>query len=268
VSRANYSVIRYIPDPGRGESLNVGILLWDEDEFRLNLDDKAIERVIRENPRLERDSLLYVEPVLNERLATAVVPVAVRIRTMLESQKGFPIELSEPRFTTVEPDDDLDVALERLTARIVRPRRRTGGGGTHPAEVMERRLKRLLDRDAVSRNYFFAQSKSGVPRKADFFANSDANVALDVLRLALKRADDIRLRADAEAFKVYDILEAENPVHDYVVFCEFAREAALAETNENARKVIETQGARIVTDLDEATRVLAAAASPDVDGQG
>lgn len=45
---AQYSVIRYIPDPGRGERLNIGILLWEDQsgEYRLELDEKAVEREI------------------------------------------------------------------------------------------------------------------------------------------------------------------------------------------------------------------------------
>lgn len=258
---ASYSVIRYIPDPGRGESLNVGILLWDTEAFQLRVDAKAIERVVRENPLLERDALLYVEPLLRERLSTQVgASVVDRIESFLTSQRGFPIELSEPRSTSVEPGTGLDVALERLARRIVRPKRRAGGRGTNPLQTLERRLRPLLEAGAVHRNYFF-ESKTRVPRQADFYANSGGNVALDVLRLALAQGDAIRLRSDAEAMKVYDVLGANNPPNDYVVLCEFGNDPVLGETNENARTVIEAQGAKIVTDLDEATTLLKSAAS-------
>lgn len=261
MSDANYSVIRYVPDPGRGESLNIGILVWAGDEFRLNLDDAAVKRVITENPRLDSDSLLYVEPLLNERLSSAIVPVPSRIKTLLEGQRGFPIDLSEPRFTTVDPLDEggLDATLERLTKRVVRPRRRSGRSGPDPGELLERRLKPRIRADTVTRNHFFEKSKSGVPRKADFFVNSGANVALDTLRLAIQRADEIRRRADAEAFKVYDVQQVDRDV-SFFVFCQFGQDDDLADANQNARKVIETQGAKIVTDLDEAVDLLASAA--------
>lgn len=260
-AEGSYSVIRYIPDPGRGESLNVGILLWDGQDFRLNVDDKAIERVIRENPLLERDALLYVEPSLHDRLASGGGSIPDRVERMLASQRGFPIELTEPRFTTLEGRGEYDATLQRLTKRIVRPRRRTGGGGSHPMQAVERRLASLLKQEAVSRNHFFGTSRTGVPRRADFFANSGANVALDVVRLALRRAQEIRLRADAEAFKVYDVLNAENSVRKYFVLCEFGAAQELLETNENARRVIEMQGATVVTDAGVAAQVLADATS-------
>jgi DUF3037 family protein len=253
-----YSVIRYIPDPGRGESLNIGILVWAGDEFRLSVDEKAVERVIRENPRLERDALLYVEPLLTERLSSAVVPVPTRITRLLEDQKGFPIELSEPLFTRVDLHDEggLDATLERLTGRVVTPRRRQSRSGPNPVALLERRLKPLIRSENVTRNHFFSHTRTGVPRKADFYANTGAEVALDYIRLALHRADEIRLRADAEAFKVYDILAADPSVREYVVFCEFRDDRELDETNRAARQVLEAQDATIVTELEDAVRAL------------
>jgi hypothetical protein len=50
---AQYSVIRYMADPARGERLNLGVLLWTEGAYRLAVDPSAAERVIRENPRLD-----------------------------------------------------------------------------------------------------------------------------------------------------------------------------------------------------------------------
>jgi hypothetical protein len=240
--------------------LNIGILLWEAEsaEYRLNLDQKAIDRVIRENPRLERDSLLYVEPMLSEQLASAVTPATTRIQSILGKTTGFPLDLSEPRHTTITDDEDgLDQTLERLVKRVVRPKRRGGPRAARPLEVMERRLAGLIQQEAVSRNYFFGGTKSGVRRSADFFANSGANVALDVVHLAITKADDIRMRADAEANKVYDVLEGNSGVNGYVVYCEFGEDRELAETNDDARKVLEAQGAKVVSDPDDAAKVLA-----------
>ena len=249
MSEARYAVIRYVPDPGRGESLNIGILLWEEEsaEYRLRVDQEAIERVIRENPRLERDSLLYVEPMLREQLSSAVVPATSRIKGILKDMGGFPLDLSESRFTTIAADESgLDETLDRLVERIVHPKRRAGGG-PNPHKVMERRLTRFIQNDTVARNHFFGQTKSGVRRAADFFANSGANVALDVVRLALQNADNIKLRADAEAFKIYDVLEADSGVNSYVVYCDFSTAQEVQETNDVARRVMEAQGAQVVS---------------------
>jgi hypothetical protein len=252
---AHYSVIRYIPDPGRGERLNVGILVWDERQYQLSVDDDAVKRVIRENPLLEQESLLYVQPMLLEALAETGGPAPAAVEELLSAQRGFPVELSEPRMTTVANASPgaLHATLARLNDRIVRPKRRTSGGA-NPLQRLDRKLKPLVTRGAVARNHFFSASRTGVPRNVDFFANSRVNTALDVVALDIKKADDIRKRADAEAFKVYDIVER-NAVR-YVVYCVFSDDSRLRETNHNARQVIESIGAEVVTGLDEATRVM------------
>lgn len=268
MSEAQYSVIRYIPDPARGERLNIGILLWDEDsaDYRLSLDEKAIERVIRENPRLERDSLLYIEPMLSEQLSTAVTPVTARIKTMLEKQHGFPLELADPLFTTMMPEgdleddrDSLDATLDKLVNRIVHPKRR-GRGYPSPKDQMATRLRPLIRTHAVSRGYPLRSTRTGVSRHVDFFANSGANVALDVLQLAVTKAEEIRQRADAEAYKVYDVLGGGGAVNDYLVYCQFADDRQLEDVYGDARTVIEAQGARVLTDPDEAAKALSDAA--------
>jgi ribosomal silencing factor RsfS len=267
MSEAHYSVIRYIPDPARGERLNIGILLWEEQsaDFRLSLDEKAIERVIRENPRLELNSLLYVEPMLREQLASAVTPVTARIKTMLDKQGGFPLELADPLFTAVpsadeleEDEDGLDATLDRLVKRIVHPKRRGGAGHPSPKDQLATRLRPLINNQAVSRAYQ-VKAKSGVPRHVDFFANSGANVALDVVQLAISKADEIRQRADAEAMKVIDLLGGSD-VNDYLVYCQFSDDRQLADVYGEARTVIEAQGARVLDDPDEAAEALQDAA--------
>jgi len=263
MSKARYSVIRYIPDLGRGESLNVGILLWNDTGFDLALERKAIDRVIRENPRLESDALLYVEPLLRDRLSDDSLPVAERIERMLETQKGYPIDLTPPRFTTLDEAHGFDAELLKLTNRIVQPKRRSSGS-QKAIDVVERGLRRLLVTRAVSRNHFFAESKTGVARRVDFFANSTANVALDVVGLALKKADNVGQKADAEAMKVLDVLEGASAPAEFVVFCDFGTHVDEA-VNSDARRVIEAQGATIVTDAVEATRVMTHAAGEQRD---
>jgi Protein of unknown function (DUF3037) len=261
MSDAQYSVLRYIPDPGRGERLNIGILLWEDQsgEYRLELDEKAIDRVIRENPRLERDSLLYIEPMLTEQLSSAMAPIPTRIKGLLDGQKGFPLDISEARFTTISEDEDgLDETLERLVKRVVRPKRR---GYVHksPAIEMSDRLKPLIRNQRVSRAYP-VRAKSGVERKIDFFANSGSNVALDVLQLAITKADEIRERADAKGMKVIDLLDGSS-VKDYLVYCHFADDRQLEDVYGEARTVIEAQGARVIDNADDAAEALENAAA-------
>jgi Protein of unknown function (DUF3037) len=104
MTESGYSVIRYIPDAARGESLNIGVLVWAVDDFRLHIDQKAVDRVIKENPRLATDALLYVEPMLTEQLSTGVVALPSRINTLLTDPHRFPLVFSEPRFTAIDLD--------------------------------------------------------------------------------------------------------------------------------------------------------------------
>lgn len=263
MSEANYCVIRYMPDPGRGENLNIGILLWEQEsaEYRLAFDQKAIERVVKWNPHLERDSLRFIEPMLNERLSSAVTPATARIGEVIEGEGGFPLNFTKPRFTTVTEDENgLDATLERLLSRVVTPRRRYAPHTASAVDQMEKMLRPLLKARKVSKDFVFAETKTGFPRSTDFFANSGANVALDVVKLAYKEADRTRQRADAEAFKVSDVLGGDAPVRKYVVLGQFRTDREFRRTNDEVRTIIEGQGAAVLTDIAEAAGVLEDAA--------
>lgn len=130
-------------------------------------------------------------------------------------------------------------------------------------EMVERELQPLVSSGRVTRGHSFPRSTSGIPRAVDFFANSGANVAADVVKLALKRADEIRRRSDAEALKVWDIRTSNEGLR-FMVFCDFSSEPELAEPNENARQVLATVGAEVVTDMGVLTRVFDQAIPADV----
>lgn len=250
---ASYAVIRYIPDPGRNEALNVGIIAWSEHAFRVRVDVEAIARVVRENPHLERDALAHLEAFLNEQLSRAAPKFTPPgMLEFLERHPGFPVSLTEARYTTIEEHDPdpLTATVDRLLERIVKPRRRWGGAGLRPIDMLERRFRPFIDRHAIERNQPMTGSRTGLPRQVHFFVNSGANVALDVLQLALQRADDIRLRADAEAFKIFDLKGGEGL--NYGVYCAFSDKQELQETNLHAAKTLATAGAKVLGSLDEA----------------
>jgi hypothetical protein len=260
---AHYSVIRYIPDPARNEALNVGILLWDGADSRLRIDAEAVQRVIRENPRLATHGLDVLETMLRDALALGTFDEK-RLLKSLDAHTGFPVSFTEPRFTML-PDDQpapLDVNLERLIKRVVRPRRRTGGGGVTAAQFLERQLRPLIQRNAVDQNHVFQASKTGVARRVHFFANSGTNPALDTLRLDLQKAAAIMERADAEAFKVEDVL-AMNRI-EFMVYCDFSSSPYLRDATQSARRIITSAGAKVITDLVSAAQTIEAAvtASP------
>ncbi len=253
---AHYAVIRYVADPARNEPVNVGIVLWNDAGSRLRLDDEAVARVVRDNPHLSRDSLLYLNRFLSRRLAVnrplnGTGPLEDRI----QEGSQFPVFFTEARFTTVRDgsEDALDTELEGLLGRIVRPQRRGWSGRPGTAANLAKRWKPWLGKRLV-RNHVFEDSRTGIPRVVSFYANSGADVAVDVLGLAVKEANEIQQRADAEAYKVEDILA----VHDlrYLVHCDLYWEDRYASANAAAIRTLETAGARVLTSLeDTATQV-------------
>ena len=74
---------------------------------------------------------------------------------------------------------------------------------------------------------------------------------LDVVRLAMQRADGVRERADAEAFKIQDI-KAVNADVRFVIYCAVSPEHALHPAQESALRVIQSVGAEVTTDIDRA----------------
>jgi hypothetical protein len=253
---AKYSVIRYIGDPARGEAMNVGIVLWNDAGHIFQTDDAAMARVVRDNPHLERDALRYLDSYLKHRLAQTVPPLDEEGRLrLIATQGGFPVSLTEPRVAHVENEggDAMAATLESLMARVVRPRRR-GGGGFSVAKAVERELKSLIDRERVIRHYPSA-GRTLVPRSVDFYVNSGTNRALDVVNFDLSKADDIRSRADQEAFKIWDLLGGED-VKSYLVLGTFSPSPTLTDVNANALTILQSAGAEVANDVESAVAAL------------
>lgn len=248
---AHYSLVRYTPDAARGEQLNIGILAWTDHRLAFDLDSAAVDRVIRENPHLATDALAGLRDQLRSELAVDQGDASAAAQAWLSFQHGFPVTATEPRHTTVTDDSQaaLVETVDRLVTRIVRPRRRSGGGAG-PGHALEQRLRPLIRSNRILRDHTFRASRSGVARRVDYFANSTANVALDVVSLAVKSADEILRRADAEAFKVEDIL-AKNDLK-IVVYCAVSADDAVREPTATATKIIESVGAVALTSAEEA----------------
>jgi hypothetical protein len=256
---ARYSLIRYVPDAARGEELNIGIVAWTSHHIALDVDQQAIERVLRENPHLAKDALLGLRDRLCAELAaSAPDPAQATAAAWLSSQRGYPVVATEDRHTTVAEDNAqaLAEAVDRLLARVVRPRRRHSGS-FNPGHALERSLQPLLRSHRVVRHHTFPTSRSGVARRVDYFANSSANVALDLVKLDVKSTDELLRRADAEAFKVEDIRES-NDI-DVIVFCAISHDDAARDANANAEQIIGSVGARVVTSVEAAAGALVGA---------
>lgn len=253
---ASYVVIRYVADPARNEPLNVGVLAWSGREHELAIDREAILRVVRENPRLHPDALLGLEAALRDRLGLNDQPPEGEIRERIAEHPGFPILLTEPLFTTVASADAVSLhdTVEHLVDRIVTPKHRGGG---HPADLREQLAKNiapLIKSGSVRQDHLFPQTRTGVTRRVDFFLNSGRNVAVDRIILDLKRADEIRLRADAEAYKATDII-SKNHVK-LLVLTTFSDAEDLQAPNDEARRILGSANVQILESVEEATKLL------------
>lgn len=256
---AEYSVIRYIPDLARNEALNIGILAWFDEGYRLRLDTKAVDRVIKENPWLATDALRSIESLIQKDLWESAGPPAdfdfERLHGFLSRQRGYPVSFTDPRFTSLDTEmPDLDATVDRLLARIVRPRRRSGPQTQNLVDEFDKRFRMLIDDGYLHRSHAFTESRSGAQWIAQFYANSGTNLAFDTIKLAVKSADLIRNRAAQEAFKIIDI-SARNEVR-YLVHCELSDVPELQETNHVARSILESAGAQVMTDVEEAEDVI------------
>jgi hypothetical protein len=263
MKEAHYSVVRYIADPARNEPYNVGIILWDEKHHAFGVDEGALARVVRDNPHLERDALLYLYGYVRQRVARSVPPFTKEgeLRVIAE-QTGFPVFFTEPRHTTLSADDKpgFQETLDRLLDRIVRPPRRRGGGsGVREAAELQRELKPLIEEQRIQRNFPLEAPGTKVARSVDFYANHGSHVALDVVNFALSKASDIRDRADREAFKIWDLLKSDQISHFYVLPVLGAHET-MKSVNDIALSIVESTGGELVADVDEARELLVSAA--------
>lgn len=249
---ARYSIIKYVPDLARGEERNIGILLWTEHDYRLEIDADAVRRVIYESGHVADDAI----PVLVAALQRKLEPFsAQKIEQLIEEEQGMHYFFTESRFTTLDGSgpEAMTSTLTRLMTRLVRPRRRSFPGSDLLNQV-ERKLRTLINQNRVAKDYPFHKSRTGTVRVVHFFANSSTNVAMDVLRLAVRRRDEFQRRIDAEAFKIDDILGV-NRLR-FVVLCEFSQQPGYSQWQTNAVRILTSVGAEVVRDIDEAVRIL------------
>jgi hypothetical protein len=258
---AEYALIKYVSDPARNEPRNVGIVLWDGETWELQIDRDAARRVATENPHLAPDAILVFEQALRYGLKQAEVRSRDDLTRILAQFNRLPVSITDLRVTTldetiVDPSQRRAQAIEALLKRLVRPRRR-GGGSTTAEDILERLLKPWMRQGKVVRRYLIPQSRSGVPRSVDFFINGGRNVAIDALNLNLKRAREIVERADAEANKIRDVLEAGGGLR-FIVFYVPNPSSEMHEVTEQAVKILRAADVEATADEQRIESLVAA----------
>lgn len=248
-----YAVVQYVPDPVADERMNIGVIAFN--------DDRVYSRFIRDWQRVR--SFGAKDAALLQDFARSVQSVTGQQRTLAALLEGEPftpdairmiarrwkssIRLTEPRASLLTAAE----LLEDIAGRFLRESKRRGGGPKSAAEILERRFRPLLDRKILAKDHPIEGSRTGIERRVDFFADSGANLALDTLRLVLTKPKEIIARADAEAFKIEDILGDSNAMR-VIVYPELSLDERLSVVNDDAQRILKSVGATVETDLNAA----------------
>ncbi len=187
MTEANYSILRYIPDPMRNEPINIGIVVWSGDIHEVLVDREALSRVLAANPALDKASFDNFPEYIAQKLQDEKSMPARSIDDRLRSNLRFPIEATEAIYTSLEQDVHDDEHLRSLlfdeagalSSLLVRPRKRTSGTRrSSPQVALRRRLLVHIENKRVYEHFEVKGKNTGDAREISFFANSGVNVAL------------------------------------------------------------------------------------------
>jgi hypothetical protein len=214
---ANYSILRYIPDPMRGEPVNIGIIIWTGNVYEFLLDHEALGRALTLNPDLEASTFEDFGEYLSRQLSYAEGSVETEFENSLNQIISYPLVLSDPIYTSmddVSADDehlrsllfaeasDLAKILVHLRKRSVASRR------TSAQVVLRQKLHPFIVNRRVREQYEVKGRNTGDPRSISFYANSGVNVGLDVVPLPSGKfgKQSVIRTADATAYELADII--------------------------------------------------------------
>ncbi len=265
MSEAYYSVVRCVPDPARGELFNVGVVVWTENTFRVAVDSVAARRAARENPLLARDAFRSLQDVLQTRIGRLTPFSQEGMRELIMNQPGLPVALAEPSYirltgATLDAADALDGALQRLMDRLVSPQEVVEESISRAAEApLDQRLAPLIGTGRVRKDYEVHGGRSGLPRHIDYFVDSAANVGLDTLRLDRGGEETLLGKADAEAFKIVDVLNSRK-LSVYYVYCSLKDDPKWNQFNNDLRGVLASAGGTVLTRMEDAAASIEKAA--------
>jgi len=249
ITQGYYSVLKYRADSVRDETKNLGVILTSADGKICKVKHVSAGSLPE---AVQPKSIVY--SWLESLDARCDAGISSAELETLSSELWDTLIVTSPKRTAVL-NEDWNAALMSLWKSFAAPP--PGGGRGNFVSALASRLRAEINSHVVYRDHALKSSTAGIPRRVDFFANSGANVGVDHLKLALKKEDEIWMRADAEANKVRDILES-NPVELYVL-CEFSQERTMQDVNRAARAILLKSNAKIVESVEDAKRVLVGA---------
>lgn len=273
---SGYLLIRAVPDVGRGEFFNVGMVAWADGELFLELSDEAIQRAAK----VARDGLKDWKAIDIETHLKSVFQDGQRFLENLElavsRQRGYPISYSEPRRMSLRPKTPtarvFDEVVRRLFDELVTPPVKTvigtnkSPGAPTPIQRLDQLLGSLNDTDKLKRSHALL-GPTGVEFRVNYFISSRFNVALDVID-PNQAVDEVRKEGFAEAYKVDQVIKSRSNIAEFYVLCDASRIAdrrsavnlARNIAIEDVQKALSGVGAKVLTETVVAAKVIKEAA--------
>jgi len=256
MSAGNYSVIRCVPDPARGELFNIGIAIWLRGRFIVDINHAAARRAAKENPYLAIDAYDKASDWVNSRLLELDPINKTTFQRMRKNHRGTPYLFAAPQFVNVPSIgiDPLDEALQKLMERVITVR--VSAVKEHvmpdPVELIQDKILSLISTGKVRRRHPLIGKKTGWERHVDFLSGS---VALDVLNLDFGE-DAAMKRAELEAYKIYD-LKDDIQIAEYYVLPFSSTTVEQRTLGDNPiHKAIASVAGKIVMNIREAEEVI------------
>lgn len=254
MTAGKYSLIRCMPDPIRGEVFNVGVVAWDDEQFRITIDEQAAKRAVNQGRSLASDAWLQFEESIRSQLIESDKLNLGNLERLANLPPVDRLIVSKPVYVKFgDEDDSFAERVDAIVARMVRPRSFGGKSGS-PVEDVKRHIQPMLKSGRVHTSWQFARSRTGKKRFADFYLNSGADIALDAVRADYEREAEASRAVDAEAFKVDDIKRAEDSVR-YVVYLRCQYDGSRDDFNEESIAILRNAGAEVVRSVDDAVKV-------------
>lgn len=268
MTTGHYSVVRCVPDPARGETFNIGIAIWANRYFRVDVDRSGARRAANENPNLAVHSFDNLEETIYSQLR-ALDPInTTKFNKMRKNHPGTPFFFDEPQFVEIPKIgidplglDKLTAPLQKLMDRLVR--RAGQQHARHAAEPepepepepaialeLERKVRPLIDAGKIARKRMLLGRTSGKDRWIDFLAGT---TALDVLRIEPKE-EEAFIRDDGEAFKILDLQDYVSEY--YVLPFTTRREVQRTFEEDQVNKAIVSVGGKLLHNIEEAEEVM------------
>jgi hypothetical protein len=261
MSKGYYSVIRCIPDPARGELLNIGVVIWANKRFLVDVDRAAARRAAKETPGLSLDSFDSAAEMINARLLDLDPINKTTFEKMRKNHRGVPFLFSEPQFVNISGigTDNLSESLERLMDRLIAAHRPRSAIPASPplVDLLEGNILPLIALGKVRARCPLVGRKTNHEYHVDFKAGS---TVLDILMLDVQDDEALMRRIGAEAYKIYDLTDGAAVANYYVLPFTGSEVEQRRFDADPTQKAISSVAGKIVATVNEAETIIRQAA--------